>query len=238
MRVFLYLFFSIVALQGLPAFAQMADNMDPAKAACNEFNTKIQAATDTLYTMASLWGTTFLAQYNGDQKYDELTPVRSDLQEYITKVLKDFQRQADVSGSQKLQLAMVALFQFEDNLMTNGFQPFEKLTSNSSDNEINGCRDRLKEESAKENSYLFALNTARKEYTTRNGIPLVPPAPAKKALPTPPKKTTAQASLPPMKPITKPQPAISEPVTKKDLKADDEDDDKADKDEKEEKAEK
>ena len=241
MRKFLLSLLVVVSIAP-SCYAQTMTATNSEKQACMDFNLKIQQATDTLYTMASLWGTTFLDQFNGSQNYEELTPIRTDLQEYIDQTIITFKALPDVSGSQKLQGAMVALFEFEKSLMQNGFQPFEKLTPTSPETEINTCRDRLKEESGKEKSYLISLNDERKEYTTRNGIPLNPPPPPKPVVKPSKKKVAAQnnaakpAIKPQASPAAQPQPAISEPVEKKPLKGeDDEDDDKNDKADKEDK---
>ncbi len=202
----------------------------------SQLNVKIQATTDSLYTVASLWGTTFIDAFNNTQHYDELTPIRSDMQEFLEHEIESYKKVPDVNGSVKLQNALVSLLEFEHNLVVNGFEPFEKLQPTATDKEVNDCRDKLKELSAKEKEYLSALNAERRAYTERNGIPLVPPLPPPPPVKPRVKKPDAAASSTStqQKPPSKPQPVISAPVMKKvpGNKGDEKDkEDKEDKDE-------
>lgn len=190
-------------------------------------NTKIQLATDSLYTMASLWGTTFVELYNGSQKYEELTPLRTDLAEFLDGAITEFKGIADVGGSEKLRASLIALFEFEKQLVQKGFQPFEQLNSNSSDAQVNACRQRLKDESVSEKSLLSNLNAERREFADKNNFPVVPPPEPKPVIhrkPTTARPVVRQPTAKQAEPVKEVPPARGVPTPKKTAK--DESDDK------------
>ena len=171
-----------------------------------EFSDRIGSSTDSLYLLAAVWGNTFLENYNGEQHYENLTPLRKDLQEFITDQLETFKSIPDVAGSEKLRASLIAFYDYEQKLITKAFIPFEKLTSSSSDNQVNECRSNLKEEAASEKDFLGTVNTERRAYAKLNGFSLVPPPvvkPAPRAVPRP---------TPPPPPRAQTKPTNAEPV--------------------------
>ena len=163
-----------------------------------ELSDRIVSSTDSLYLLASVWGNKFIDNLNGAQHYEELTPLRKDLQDFINDQLALFTNMNDVSGSGKMRAAVIALYGYEKTLVELGFMPFEKLTPNSSDDQVNECRSRLKEEAGKERDYLTAVNTERREFAKVNGFSIAPPVVAKPvpraiAPPPPPRKMRPDA---------------------------------------------
>ncbi len=214
--------FFILVISGLLSMAQNGAAQTP-----QEFSAKIEASTTELYSKAALWGNIFISQYNGKQDYGELTAVRKELQEYIDEQLSEFKGEQDISGSEKLRAAVVSFYEYEKDLVKKGFLPFEALKSSSSDGEINACRERLKEESARERDLTTVLNAERRGYATKNNFPLVPPPPAPKPAPKKEESTAKPVATKPAvgtpAPGTTKAPVKKEPV-KKDT--DKEDDDK------------
>ena len=174
-----------------------------------DYSAKIETATTHIYSLASLWGATFVDQYNGAQDYGKLSPTRKDLQNYIDKKLKEFKKATDISGSQPLNTALIAFLEYEKGLVESGFEPFEKLTATASEEQVYACREHLKEQASKEAAYTTALNAARKEYARKNGFSLLPPADDK-----PPIRKPMVVKPVTTQPARQQPAAISEPVNK------------------------
>ncbi len=198
----------------------------PFKGICQtaaDLNASIQEATDEIYTKASLWGTTFLKEYNGSQNYGNLSGARSELELYIERKLKEFKKKQDVDGSEKLRAALIAFLEFEKKLVTEGFQPFERLSSSSGDDQVSTCRSHLKELSVGEGAVTSTLNVERKAYAEKNDISLVPPAPER---PMPTKHSARKRTAKPV--AAPPQREEQHEDTKKKTGAKDENEEKDD----------
>jgi hypothetical protein len=206
-----------------------------------QYSAKIDAATTRIRVLASLWGTTFLQQFNGDQHFDQLTPIRTQLQEYIEKNIAEFKEISNIGGSEMLKSSLLEFLEYERNLVEKGFGPFEQLSTSASESEVAKCRSNLTTEASREKALLTTLNSDRKAYAEKNNFPLVPPTPPKAAakpglrysdlvdgeLPSKSDQNAAPAAGPKVTAPSRrePTPAPTDPKTQKNTKKTDKDDD-------------
>ncbi|MBC7553879.1 MAG: hypothetical protein H7257_07860 [Taibaiella sp.] len=169
-----------------------------------EYSARLQAATISIYSGAALWGSTFIEQMNGNQEYDRLTKPRKELQAIISKKLKEFSKTEDISGSERLNTALLAFLNYESELVKTGFEPFEKLSANTSEEQMAACRERLKTEAAKERALTDALNDERRAYARKNGFSLEPPAEERKPISRPAPRAAPKTTVTP-KPAQRPK---------------------------------
>ncbi len=140
-----------------------------------DLNVQIQGASDTIYTLASLWGTTFVELYNGSQNYAELAGITGDMAEVLKNEIEYFESAVDVNGSKKLVSDFLQLLKYEQKLLNEGFKPFEKMGPSTPDEQVKAARLNLTDMANGEKELLKAFNDERKAYTSKNGIPLLPP---------------------------------------------------------------
>lgn len=142
---------------------------------------KIDKATSKIHSLASLWGTLFLQEYNGEQHFDTLGPVRAELQEYLENQIEDFKNTKDIGNFGQLRASLLTFLEYEKDLVEQGFGPFEKLPATASESDVTECRNKLTDKAAREKELLAVLNKDRREYAEANHFPLVPPPAAPKA---------------------------------------------------------
>lgn len=139
-----------------------------------EFSDQVEKHTDSLYLLAARWSSSFQDQYNGKQNYKELGDIRSEMEEFLVAMIKEYKENSDVSGSKKLNDAMVAFFEFEQKLVKEGFIPFEKLGSSATEEQINACKQKLKEKAIPERDYAGKVSKERRDYAAANNFSLDP----------------------------------------------------------------
>jgi hypothetical protein len=134
-----------------------------------QLNDYMAGISDTLYQKGMEWGQTFKSALKA-KDFPRLTPVRKSLESFIDRKLVDVITLKDISGSEKLRLAMLDLLFFELRMIKAGFVPFESLSKDYTDAELKDLSDQLTKAVADEKRYLDKITEAQKTYGTKNGF--------------------------------------------------------------------
>jgi hypothetical protein len=136
-----------------------------------EMNNYLVGVTTELNRMGGKWADTLQADKKTGN-YNELIPMRESLEKFIDKKTLEIKGMDDVAGSETFRASILDFLKYEKQLLEIGFIPFEKLTKNSSEAEIEKVDANLLTTVQSEETELNKVKAAQAEYAKRNGINL------------------------------------------------------------------
>jgi hypothetical protein len=134
-----------------------------------EFNNYIVTINDSLYKYGSAWGTKFV-ESRTSHKWEELTPHRLKLENFIQKKREELKKLAPFKGSEDLVASMLDFLKMESQMAWKAFAPFEAFDENTSSDEMKDATDNLMRQTKVENEKLEQLRAAQDRYATKNGF--------------------------------------------------------------------
>ncbi len=143
-----------------------------------EFNDKLTQVTDSLYARGQAWGLQFNQAYKS-KDFKSLTSYRQGMVQFINANIARINAMKDVKNSKPLRMAMISFLRFELHMATDAFQPMEKFTPSSTNEEIKTAYDNLKALSGGEEPELAKVAAAQEAYAKENGFRIETEAEAK-----------------------------------------------------------
>ncbi|MCW3128120.1 MAG: hypothetical protein JWO03_3778 [Bacteroidetes bacterium] len=143
-----------------------------------ELNNSYSSVSDTLYQMGTQWGTV-LNEVMTSGEYAKLKPVRAEMEQFIARKQKEIKASPIIGGSEKFKEAMLSFLNFESNMTTKAFMPFEKLTAASKTDEVNAMIANVTTLSKGETDVLAEVQKTQSAYATKNGFAIESTEPAK-----------------------------------------------------------
>lgn len=138
-----------------------------------EFNDELVSVTTRLYELGKAWGTQFAGTNAGDKDFSQLAPYRRKLTDFISERLTSIKQLKSVGvGGEALKKAMLDFLVFEEEMLFQGFVPMEKLTKQSTDEDIKKAAQKLTELADKEGEMLEKVNQEQERYAKANGFTL------------------------------------------------------------------
>jgi hypothetical protein len=135
------------------------------------YNDQMADITDSLYKMGQAWGLKFSEVFKGSRNFGELTPYRKNLTVFINRKTELVKKQALVGkGAEGLKSAMLGFLNFENKMVDGVFVDLEKLSSTSTQENIDVAIKQLTAEAEKENEVLKLVNAAQEAYGEQNGF--------------------------------------------------------------------
>ncbi len=150
-----------------------ASAQSPFKAAI-DLNDYLASFTDTLYQMGSDWGEAF-GTYLPEKDFKKLESSRKEVELFAYKKLYELSKFKHQFGSEKLVAAMKSFLEFQAELIATCFIPFERLTAQSSQEQIDAHIQLLTSSADKEKQYLKKINEVQEEFAKRNGFTIEKP---------------------------------------------------------------
>lgn len=136
-----------------------------------EYNDQMADITDSLYKMGQAWGAKFNEVFKGNRNFSDLTLYRKNLTVFINRKTDLVKKQPLVGkGAEGLKSAMISFLSFENKMVDGVFVNLEKLTSTSTQDEIDAAIKQLTTEAEKENEVLKLVNAAQEAYGEQNGF--------------------------------------------------------------------
>ena len=142
-----------------------------------EFNDLLTAITDTLFARGQQWGRQFNvvteARAKGTSKstgYASLAPYRQAMELYLDGCISRLKSMPDVNDSKDLRMAMIAFLEYEKNMATLAFKPFESLKASATDEQLKAVYSKLSTYSAAEKEELLKVAEAQEAYARSNGF--------------------------------------------------------------------
>ena len=139
-----------------------------------EFNDKLVAITEGLYSKGQEWGKQFNAAYEA-KDFTSLTNKRQQLEQFVTQKLAEVKAMKDVKDSKTLREAMVNFLEFEKGMIDRAFKPMESLGKNPSQEQVKAAYDQLTTYSKEEQVALERVNKAQEAYAKANGFTIAQP---------------------------------------------------------------
>lgn len=162
-----------------------------------EYNEQVGNSTDSLHLMAIMWVHACQDIGSSGQDYSGLAPARRNLEKFIKHEIARFKTEPEVEGADDMRKALLAVYEYELELVKEGFMPYEKLKAGASAEEVAHCKENFVSRLKKEQDVLGKFNTARREFVKRNNLEMVKkqdaPKPAFLRSPPKPKPKPAQA---------------------------------------------
>ena len=141
-----------------------------------DYNDKLAAITDSLYTMGVEWATEFQNIAGTHKDYSKLAIHRKKIAVFTSRKMEEVRRGPTIGkGAEELKNAMLGFLAFEKSMIDNAFAPLEKLNSTSTEAEVGEAIKKLSEEAKKEAEALKKVNTAQEKYGELNGFTLEAP---------------------------------------------------------------
>jgi hypothetical protein len=157
----------VLAFFSLSGFAQKK----PVKLTPIDYNDQMADITDSLYRLGQAWGGVFNEAYKGDKNFTKLTPVRKNMVEFIDLTTAKLKREPLVGkGGEGLRTAVIDFLKFEKDMIDIAFIDIEKLSSSSSQAEIEAALKKLTDQAEKEGDVLKKVNAAQEDYGRKNGF--------------------------------------------------------------------
>jgi len=163
MRICLLLLFA-----GLASFSSVAQKkkMEPI-----EYNDRLAAITDTLYSLGMEWGTEFQQISASDKDYSKLGAYRKKIYDFADRKIAEVRKEAPVGkGGEVLKTAMLDFLAFEKNMVNNAFLPIEKMNAGSSQEAWDAALKKLTDDAETEGKILKKVNEAQEAFAQQNGF--------------------------------------------------------------------
>ncbi len=138
-----------------------------------QFNDDLVVISDSLYSKGQQWGVTF----NNARKDGNFTILKQQtlyLLAYIDAQTLYVQDKKDVKNSKPLRTAMLDFLDFEKQMVSEGFKPFESFNASTPPEKVQAALDNLVEKSKDEDAFLKKLGAAQEAYGTENGFKIAP----------------------------------------------------------------
>ena len=138
-----------------------------------ELNDHLADITDSLFAHGQRWGKQFNTAYqNGD--YASLKPYSKNLENFVDDRIKEVQSMKDIGNSKELRMAMLDFLKFEKRMITEAFRPFEKLSADASEAEVQAQLDVTTKLSELEQAELVKVGDAQEKYGAANDFSIMP----------------------------------------------------------------
>lgn len=134
-----------------------------------DFNQSLAKISETLNSKGVALGTQ-LKTAMATKDFSSVATSCKDLHSYIDEKLVDLKGMKDVAGSEKLRSSMIDFLGFEKELVSQAFDPFAKMDANTTEEEMQTAIDNMMEKTKEESGYLLKVQSAQKEYASKNGF--------------------------------------------------------------------
>ena len=133
-----------------------------------ELNNYMSGIVATLYQKGSAWGTKFV-EVKESKNYSELTPLRKDIEKVIAAKQAELRTIDNIGGSEDFKNALMVFLKYENTLLQT-FIPFENLTKDSKQEDIDALYKNLTDQASKENEVLGNIRKIQMLYAKRNNF--------------------------------------------------------------------
>jgi hypothetical protein len=134
-----------------------------------DFNQKLAKISEELNSKGTLLGTQLKTAMTS-KDFSAVAATCKDLHSFIDTKLTEMKDTKDIAGSEKLRTSMVDFLSFEKELVTEAFDPFAKMDTNTSEEDMQSAIDKMMEKTKEESSYLLKVQSAQREYASKNGF--------------------------------------------------------------------
>jgi hypothetical protein len=135
-----------------------------------EYNNYIISTTDSLYKFGQNWGAV-LQNCHELVDFSQLWKSRESMEKLIDRKRKEMIELKDIGlNSKPFRMAMVDFLDFEKEMVTKAFVPFEKLTNKNSEQDFQATLGNLNAVALEEGDFLKKLHAAQDEYAAKNGF--------------------------------------------------------------------
>jgi len=166
----IFIFLSFVLVQTI-AFAQTDYNKQ-----AWELYIKLESMTVQLHEKGTVWTEKFNELYKINKNYNELSPLRQDIEHLIDSGLIEMNKMKDkIPGSNNLRVAYIKLFNLEKTMVVKAYVPFEHLSNYSAPETISNYYKYLSIYDKKEDEELHNVDIAKMQYAKKNKLKLETP---------------------------------------------------------------
>jgi hypothetical protein len=140
-----------------------------------EINDRVTTINDSLVFLSSSWASQ-LREVSLDKKqsYSDLKSLRKQLEEYITVSVEEVKGMRDAGGSEQLRIAELAFLEFEKNLVTTYFTPFEHFNGRTSNDEITDASRNVQSKGREERGLMMEMTEKKKAFMEMNHLAAAP----------------------------------------------------------------
>lgn len=124
---------------------------------------------DSLELKVQNWANKFI-EVNSEKEFGQLVPFRKDLEHFIDTNITRVLLIKDQVHSQLLCIAVLNLLIYEKSMISKGYILFEKLTTNSTNEQINAAFKNLERLSEGESALMIKIADAQKQFAQSNQI--------------------------------------------------------------------
>lgn len=138
-----------------------------------EFNNRMAGITDSLYARGQAWGTAF-NNARSTKNFASLKSQRQEIESFVKAKMKEVRHMKHIGDSRPLRNAMKAFLKVEENMITTGFIPIERLPATVTNDQVDKAVQALQDASVKEAAALKAVTDAQEAYAQKNGFRIEP----------------------------------------------------------------
>ncbi|HMR91007.1 MAG TPA: hypothetical protein PKC69_01780 [Chitinophagaceae bacterium] len=136
-----------------------------------DLNDYLATITDTLYTGGGEWGTQ-LSQGKAAKNFSPLEKTRMKMELFCYRKHYELSKMTPQFGSQELIQALKDFLDFEIQLISNHFTPFEKMNASTPMEKIDKQLELLTAAAQDEGTALKKVNDAQVAFANKNGFTL------------------------------------------------------------------
>lgn len=130
----------------------------------------IAAINDSLLRLGSEWGDELQISIN-TLNFSGLPYIRSQMQDYIARKLKEVKAMENVGGSEKLLETELEFLAVEQEIVLSRLTVFEQFTDSVKMDDLSDAYADMQLSAVKERELLEKLHKLRDEYAEKNNIP-------------------------------------------------------------------
>jgi hypothetical protein len=135
-----------------------------------DFNQKLAKISETLNAKGQVLGNQLKTAMETSKDFSSVAASCKDLHSYIDDKLAELKGMKDISGSENLRNAMISFLNFEKEMVTEAFDPFGRMDSNTTEEEMQTAVNNMLEKTQEESTYLMKVQNAQREYASKNGF--------------------------------------------------------------------
>lgn len=140
------------------------------KEKCMALDNNIAAINDSLLRLGSEWGDELQISIN-TLNFSGLPYIRSQMQDYIARKLKEVKAMENVGGSEKLLETELEFLAVEQEIVLSRLTVFEQFTDSVKMDDLSDAYADMQLSAVKERELLEKLHKLRDEYAEKNNIP-------------------------------------------------------------------
>jgi hypothetical protein len=167
MKIKILLTIAATLCLGFYSFGQSKSKMTPL-----EYNDYLSATTDSLYKYGSDWGNILTTAIQSEQHdYTQLKAPRTVITNFIIRKKKEINNKPAIGvGGEGMKQSMLSFLDYEYGMIEKSFIPFESISRNASDADIQKMIDKLTEDTKGEESVLKMVAAAQTAFAKQNGF--------------------------------------------------------------------